>query len=475
MKTLIFILSFLLFAQLLQAQLCNTGNLQVHPGASIAIKGDITNNGSLTDSGQIVILNGTSVQNISGSASTVLNNLKLTNASGTRLQRNVSVTKSLALDIGPLDLNSNSLTILNSQTSAISRSNGYIVSENTGNSSILAWQINSAPGNHIVPLAKTTGEYIPFTISVTSGDIGLFTISTYPTAIDNTPLPVSPVAVTHLLDFNNTDNSGNVADRFWHLTKNGASGVATLTFTVTAAETSGISTLIAQRWNETVQGWEIPLPGQTSTATSATVPGVSSFSTWVLASSDNPLPVELLTFTAEKIDETVLVSWTTASETNSHYFLVEKTADFIHFTDVTQIDAAGNSNMLINYAITDYQPFSGISYYRLQQTDFSGQTEYSQFAAVNFDPTNQINVEVYPIPASAGELNIRLTNFKNGPVLVEITDMMGRCEYSKMFDVIGPDMDFWLPGTEFLSDGTLLIHVSDFDSTTTQKILIHKK
>lgn len=475
MKTLIFILATLLVVPLLHAQLTNNGNLQFHSGISIAIKGDFANNGSFADSSQTVILNGNTVQSISGSAVTGFNNLTLINALGAQLQRNVFVTKTLVLERGPLELNSKTLTILNNQTSAISRTNGYIVSEKTTNSSVVAWQISSSTGNHVIPLATSTGVYIPFTVSVTSGDVGLFTLSTYPTATDNTPLPLSPVTVTHLFDFNYIDNSSNVADRFWHLTKSGSGGVATLTFTIAATEAAGVSTMIAQRWNESTQGWDAPLPGQSATATSVTVPDVSSFSTWALASSDNPLPVELLTFTAEKNDETVLVSWATATETNNDYFVIEKTTDFVHFSEVTQIDAAGNSNMLINYSITDYQPFPGVSYYRLQQTDYSGQTEYSQFAAVNFDPTNQTSVIVYPIPATAGELNIRLTNFKNGPVLIEITDMMGRYEYRKMFEVNSTDMDFWLPETEFLGEGPMLINVSGFDGITTQKILIRKK
>lgn len=475
MKTLIFILATLLVVPLLQAQLTNNGNLQFHSGMSIAIKGDFANNGSFADSSKTVILNGNSVQSISGSAATGFNNLTLVNASGAQLQRNVFVTKTLVLESGPIELNSNTLTILNDQTTAISRINGYIECEKTDNSSIVAWQISSTVGSHIIPLATSTGEYIPFTVSVTSGDVGLFSLSTYPTSSDNTPLPVSPVTVTHLFDLNYIDNSSNVADRFWHLTKSGVGGVATLTFTIAATEAAGVSTMIAQRWNESAQGWDAPLPEQTATATSVTVPDVSSFSTWALASSDNPLPVELLTFIAEKNDKTVLVSWTTATETNNDYFVIEKTTDFVHFSEVTQIDAAGNSNMLINYSITDYQPFSGVSYYRLQQTDFSGQTEYSEFAAVNFDPTNQTSVMVYPIPATAGELNIRLNNFNDGPVLIEITDMQGRCKYSKMFEVNSLDMDFWLPDTEFLGEGPMLIIVSGFDGMTTQKILIRKK
>jgi len=472
MKTILLVVLMLSGITFLHAQVTNKGNLMIHSGASVAVSGDFVNNGAFTDSGQVFLLNGSAIQTLSGTAATTFCNLKLSNSSGAQLSRNVSITKTLMLESGGFDLNKNTLTILNGQSTAIGRTSGYLISEQTDNSSMVSWQINSSPGVHIIPLGTATGTYIPFEITVSSGDIGTFSLSTYPTGLNNTPLPLTPVSVTHLNDSNNIDNSLNVVDRFWYLNKSGAGG-ATITFNASAAEIGTISGLVAQKWNETTQGWENPLPGQSATATSATVPSVSNFGVWVLSATASPLPVELLSFIAEENSDKVLLKWITASEIQSHYFVVEKTTDFIHFIEVAKVAAAGNSNEILQYSATDNNPFSGESYYRLRQVDFDGQEHFSQYEAVAFGEFAQLSAVVYPVPARAGDINIRLNNVSGETLYVEMNDFTGRCEYKKALAITGPVMDIKLPETENLGAGGKMLQITTSDGVAVyNKILI---
>jgi hypothetical protein len=66
-----------------QDQFTNTGNFELHTGASVAFLGDFINNGLFTQNGGTVVFNGTTAQAISGSATTVFNNLSVTNTTGT--------------------------------------------------------------------------------------------------------------------------------------------------------------------------------------------------------------------------------------------------------------------------------------------------------------------------------------------------------------------------------------------------------
>jgi len=472
MKTFLLLILMLSGITFLHAQVTNKGNLMIHNGASVAVCGDFVNNGAFTDSGQVFLLNGSANQTLSGTAATTFCNLKLSNSSGARLSRNISINKTLMLESGGLDLNNNTLNILDGQSTAIGRTSGYIISEQTDNSSVVSWQISTSPGAHIIPLGTVTGTYIPFEITVSSGDIGTFSLSTYPTGLDNTPLPLTPVSVTHLNDSNNTDNSLNVVDRFWNLNKSGAGG-ATITFNASAAEIGTISGLVAQKWNETTQGWENPLPGQSATATSVTVPSVSNFGVWVLSATASPLPVELLSFTAEESADEVLLNWITASEIQSQYFMVEKTSDFVHFSEVTKVAAAGNSNEILHYSATDNNPFSGESYYRLRQVDFDGQEHFSQFEAVTFGEFAQLSAVVYPVPARVGDINIRLTNISGKTLYVEMNDFTGRCEYKTELAVTGSAMDVKLPDTENLGAGGKMLKITTSDGTSVyKKILI---
>jgi hypothetical protein len=112
----------------------------------------------------------------------------------------------------------------------------------------------------------------------------------------------------------------------------------------------------------------------------------------------NPLPIELLSFDAKPDNGFVDIAWTTLSETNNDYFTIEKTKDAISYETIKNIDGAGNSNILLNYSAKDNEPFSGVSYYRLKQTDFDGKFSYSNIVSVDFEKSQ--GVTIYPNPFS---------------------------------------------------------------------------
>ena len=96
------------------------------------------------------------------------------------------------------------------------------------------------------------------------------------------------------------------------------------------------------------------------------------------------LPVELISFTGQPSDKNILLKWTTASETNSDYFYVEKSKDAEQFEKIGKVKGAGNSNVVLNYSFIDDQPWPGISYYRLDQVDFNRAESYSKVISVEF-------------------------------------------------------------------------------------------
>ncbi len=87
------------------------------------------------------------------------------------------------------------------------------------------------------------------------------------------------------------------------------------------------------------------------------------------------LPVELLTFYATCENNSSQLTWTTASERNNDYFLIEKGDLNGDFKIVEKIKGSGNSSDSKHYNFSDLYAFSGISYYRLSQVDFNGKSE----------------------------------------------------------------------------------------------------
>lgn len=374
-----------------------------------------------------VTLNGSLPQDIAGTSQTSFETLRINNGSGVTLQQSAIVSNVLALRKGPLTLNSKTIVINSNAAAAISRTNGYIVSEEPDNSSKVIWNIGNNLSAHTFPFGTVAGAYIPFILNLTAGDIGLATVSTYATAVDNTPYPTSPVLVTNLYGSNGDDNSANTVDRFWEIDKSGPTGTATLTFTATNTEVGTIVTLLAQRWRSIPPGWEPALTGQTSTATSATVPGVSAFSPWTLSGMDLPLPIGLLSFMATLNNAHVDINWETATEINCDYFTVEKTSDLINYETISVMHGAGNSDKAIQYSARDNHPNSGLSYYRLRQMDFDGSVFTGPLISIQINLEDQITVA--PNPVVDGSMTINFQNHAGEITRVQITDPDGRVLY----------------------------------------------
>jgi hypothetical protein len=77
------------------------------------------------------------------------------------------------------------------------------------------------------------------------------------------------------------------------------------------------------------------------------------------------LPVELIEFNAEKKDGTVLLSWSTLSETNNHYFLIERTMEPLNedgWETLSVIEGSGTSSVQHDYQIYDSSPLEGLSF-----------------------------------------------------------------------------------------------------------------
>lgn len=124
----------------------------------------------------------------------------------------------------------------------------------------------------------------------------------------------------------------------------------------------------------------------------------------------NPLPVNLLEFTAEKSKvspKQALLRWITISEQNSKHFEVEHSTDATHFTLLGKKKAAENSNQKVLYEYLHRTPVAGTNYYRLKLVDLDGSSTYSPTRAVLFDFVHNISIFLYPNPANTST-NLRI-------------------------------------------------------------------
>jgi hypothetical protein len=95
-------------------------------------------------------------------------------------------------------------------------------------------------------------------------------------------------------------------------------------------------------------------------------------------------PVELTSFTAEKLSTKALLKWSTASEKNFSYFSIEKSEDGTNFIEIGAVNGRGNSSDMSTYEFEDRQ-FNSNSYYRLKMTDADGSYKYSSLSFLSKD------------------------------------------------------------------------------------------
>ncbi len=118
---------------------------------------------------------------------------------------------------------------------------------------------------------------------------------------------------------------------------------------------------------------------------------------YIVVGNSAYLPVKLLQFSARKTDnKQVKLNWSTAQETNSERFEIERSTDGINYGTIATVAAGGNTSKVINYETLDEQPLR-VNYYRLKQVDFDGTLSYSSTQYVMMEEI--VGAKVYPIPA----------------------------------------------------------------------------
>lgn len=131
-----------------------------------------------------------------------------------------------------------------------------------------------------------------------------------------------------------------------------------------------------------------------------------------LTISSTPLPVTMQSFTATASNNRVLLKWSTATEIDNDYFTIERSANGSTWNQIGTVDGAGNSTSVLNYQFTDNQPLSGVSYYRIKQTDFDNHFSYSDTRQIQ-DAAAPGSISIWPVPNSGRTINIAgVTNWQ---------------------------------------------------------------
>jgi hypothetical protein len=175
-----------------------------------------------------------------------------------------------------------------------------------------------------------------------------------------------------------------------------------------------------------------------------------------------PLPAEGLEARAELQGDVALIRWSTISEHNTDYFILERSVDNTHFTATgSTVDAAGNSEMQRGYQQADdishlFQ--YPVIYYRIKLVDLDGSYKYSNVVAVRL--TKSIGITGWPNPFTT-YITLNIAASQRTTLLIRLNDIAGRTILTKTQPAARGVSQVTLSGLGKLAKGVYLIEVAD--------------
>jgi hypothetical protein len=286
---------------------------------------------------------------------------------------------------------------------------------------------------------------------------------------------VNVIDAVYLNGTSGTTVSTPVVNRTWDISKtnNNANLGVDFEFGWNTGEIANGTTLTDPRMNHhTGSFWEVPSVASTVVGSnSLTVTGYTgNFSPFAISDGASPLPVEMLSFSEECLENIVKLVWQTASEHNSSYFEIERSELGNDWEQIGTVSASGNSSSLQQYTFADITPSRLLRYYRLKQVDLDGHFEYFGPLAVNCSVEGS-ELSIFPNPTTTS-FTILIDHTKKEIGKIKTIDSSGKVIWSQEIELMnGVTM---LPVSSInLDKGIYFIHLSTGDVTKTSKLVVN--
>ncbi len=141
---------------------------------------------------------------------------------------------------------------------------------------------------------------------------------------------------------------------------------------------------------------------------------------------NNPIPVELASFTSQVIENDVTLYWITATESGNFGFEIQRSRDRKDYERIGFIAGNNTTSNPQNYQFVDRNPTAGCYFYRLKKIDLDGSFEYSNIIEANVGVPSSYNLsQNYPNPFNP-VTNIDYEIPEGAVVRLEIYNLLGQ-------------------------------------------------
>jgi hypothetical protein len=396
--------------------------------------------------------NGTVAQVTGTLVPSIVNNLTINNATGVSMSGGMVAMDVVSVLDGDLNLNGNNLII--GPSGVLAETPGNTVKGTSGKIATLR-DINAPSGVNVAGLGA---------VITSSSNLGGTVVERF----HYVPVGNSNEGITRIFNIQPTNNSGLNA---------------TLRFYYDESELNSVpeaNLILFRSPDGTNNTWDGVGGTVNTTENYVELSGINSFSFWTLGDINNPIPVELSSFSASSDRWNVNLNWITASELNNLGWDIEtrrmdEEGNYSEWTKAGFVQGAGNSSQPVSYSYIDKEAGFGIINYRLKQIDFDGTYAYSDVVEIDLGngPVDFILNQNYPNPFNPST-SIRFEIPENAFVNISVYNAIGE----KVSTILNEQMEKGVYTRSFdgsnLSSGIYIYQLTSGSIVLTQKMLMIK-
>ncbi len=340
----------------------NTGSALTNNG-QLHIKGDLSNGqASMTVGTGTLYLIGTSAQSVNGSQPFKTYNLTTNNSAGITLNND--------LTIGGLHTFTSGLITSSSIPNYLIYEAGSSYTGDNDSRHVTGWVKKIGNTNFTFPVGDASYER---TVALANISVSSEFNCKYNTPTSNKTNLMSPLVQV----------KGN---EYWQIDKiSGGNAQVTLNWNHSKVAMDNIlvgDILVAHysAGNWTSRGGTAG--GTVLTTGTITSASLSTFGPFTLGYKTYPIPLKLLSFTAERRSGNSYLKWITENEYNVDRFDIQKSYDGVLYLTIGNVTAR-NTSSLQQYLFEDHSSLNGLAYYRIKNIDIDGKYSFSNIVVLS--------------------------------------------------------------------------------------------
>lgn len=454
------------------------GNVVIENAATFGANGNNLNVGGnwttygyagFAETGVDVTFNGAANQTITSGDSETFEDLIVNKSGGNLLLADNVTTQTLTLTSGKIQTGSQTLTVSSTSPGDVS---GYTTSNYVNGN--LARYVD-ANGSYDFPVGGASNYELANINLVSSSGISYITTSFI------SGMPGGDVSHVSVGLPDPTPITGKLDAGFWTITPDAVAAVEyNITLTSRGHSVGGGQAqwhTILKRANIGSE-WESEGVHLNGTQTGSGVDAITavrstltSFSDFLIAYGNAPLPVDWLGVSVAPLHDAMKVKWQTSQEINNDYFDVEHSLDNVNYSTVGRVEGTGISNVVQDYSFIHRNPLLGVNYYRIKQVDFDGAFDHSKVVAASWGSDMENTLRIEYIFTDATQQTAVVCYLPEHQFNVEIFDISGNLIYTAQQTADGyfTTIDF---SSAELKSGLYIFTVSGVGESVRQKFVV---